>query len=39
MTARRLFLGTGWKMNKTVREAVDYTHRLIARLGAIQGLD
>jgi len=39
MTARRLFLGTGWKMNKTVREAVDYTHRLITQLGAIQGLD
>ncbi|HYV61474.1 MAG TPA: triose-phosphate isomerase, partial [Bryobacteraceae bacterium] len=39
MTARRLFLGTGWKMNKTVREAVDYTHQLIAQLGAIQGLD
>jgi triosephosphate isomerase len=37
MTPRRLFLGTGWKMNKTVREAVDYTHRLIAQLGTIPG--
>jgi triosephosphate isomerase len=37
MTPRRLFLGTGWKMNKTVREAVDYTQRLIAHLGAIRG--
>src|SRR5260370_20159047 len=39
MTPRRLFLGTGWKMNKTVCEAVDYAHRLIAQLGAIRGLD
>lgn len=37
MTPRRLFLGTGWKMNKTVREAVDYTHRLITHLDAIRG--
>ncbi len=37
MKPRRLFLGTGWKMNKTVREAVDYTQRLIAHLGAIPG--
>jgi len=39
MTPRRLFLGTGWKMNKTVREAVDYTQRLIAHLRAIPGHD
>lgn len=39
MTPRRLFLGTGWKMNKTVREAVDYTQRLITHLGAIRGHD
>jgi len=39
MTSRRLFLGTGWKMNKTVREAVDYTQRLIAHLRAIPGHD
>jgi triosephosphate isomerase len=39
MTARRLFLGTGWKMNKTVREAVDYAHRLHAHLGAIRSHD
>jgi triosephosphate isomerase len=37
MTPRRLFLGTGWKMNKTVREAVDYTHRLVAHLDAFRG--
>ena len=37
MTPRRLFLGTGWKMNKTAREAVDYTQRLIAHLEAIRG--
>jgi len=39
MTPRRLFLGTGWKMNKTVREAVDYTQRLIAHLDATRGQD
>ncbi|MBZ5591084.1 MAG: triose-phosphate isomerase [Acidobacteriia bacterium] len=37
MTARRIFLGTGWKMNKTVREALDYTHSLIAHLDTIAG--
>jgi len=37
MTPRRLFLGTGWKMNKTAREAVDYTQRLIAHLSEIRG--
>src|SRR5258708_12533781 len=39
MTPRRLFLGTGWKMNKTVREAVDYANRLMAHLDAIGCLD
>jgi triosephosphate isomerase len=39
MMPRRLFLGTGWKMNKTVREAVDYTHRLVDNLDAIPGHD
>jgi triosephosphate isomerase len=39
MTPRRLFLGTGWKMNKTVREAVDYAQRLTAHLDAIRGHD
>ena len=37
MTPRRLFLGTGWKMNKTAHEAVDYTQRLIAHLSEIRG--
>src|SRR5450432_2084594 len=35
MTPRRLFLGTGWKMNHTIRQAVDYTRSLLAHLGAI----
>jgi L-erythrulose 1-phosphate isomerase len=39
MTPGRLFLGTGWKMNNTVREAVDYTYRLMAHLDAIPGQD
>ncbi|MGA2631575.1 MAG: triose-phosphate isomerase [Terriglobia bacterium] len=36
MRTSRLFVGTSWKMNKTVREAVDYTRRL---LGLLEGLD
>ncbi len=39
MTPARFLLGTGWKMNKTVREAVDYTQRLLAHLDAIPGHD
>jgi triosephosphate isomerase len=39
MTPRRLLLGTGWKMNKTVREATEYTHRLMTHLDAIPGHD
>jgi len=37
MTRRRIYLGTGWKMNHTVREAVDYTRSLIAQLDSISG--
>ena len=36
MRTSRLLLGTSWKMNKTVREAIDYTCRL---LGLLEGLD
>jgi triosephosphate isomerase len=32
MRAFRLLLGTNWKMNKTIRESVDYTRRLLGRL-------
>ena len=32
----RLLVGTSWKMNKTVREAIDYTRRL---LGLLEGFD
>jgi triosephosphate isomerase len=39
MTPRQLFLGTGWKMNHTVREAVDYAYSLLAHLDAIRGRD
>jgi len=36
MRAGRLLLGAGWKMNKTIRESVDYTRRL---LGLLEGLE
>ncbi len=36
MRTSRLFVGTSWKMNKTVREAIDYTRRLLELL---EGLD
>lgn len=39
MSARPILLGTGWKMNKTVREATDYTRGLLAHLDTIAGLD
>ncbi len=35
MRTGRLLLGTNWKMNKTIRESVDYTRRL---LGLLEGL-
>jgi len=36
MRTSRLLVGTSWKMNKTVREAIDYTRRL---LGLLEGFD
>jgi len=33
-----MIIGTGWKMNKTVREAVDYTVALLRLLDGIKGL-
>ncbi|MFN7994683.1 MAG: triose-phosphate isomerase [Bryobacteraceae bacterium] len=36
---QRLLLGSGWKMNKTGREAVEYCNRLIELLDGISGLD
>jgi len=39
MNRRRILLGTGWKMNKTVREAADYAQRLLKVLDDIRGLD
>ena len=39
MTQRRLFLGTGWKMNHTTRQAVEYANGLLAHLDTIQGND
>jgi triosephosphate isomerase len=39
MMPRRILLGTGWKMTKTVREAVKYTQRFGALLETIPGLD
>ncbi len=37
MRTGRLLLGTNWKMNKTIREAVEYTRRLLAQLETIDG--
>jgi len=34
-----MLLGTGWKMNKTVREAVDYAQQLLQVLDDSSGLD
>jgi triosephosphate isomerase len=39
MNRRRILLGTGWKMNKTVREAADYAQRLLKVLDDSSGLD
>jgi len=39
MNRRRMLLGTGWKMNKTVREAVDYAQQLLQVLDDSSGLD
>ena len=39
MSARPILLGTGWKMNKTVREATDYTRSLLTHLDTIPGLE
>jgi len=39
MRTGRLLLGTNWKMNKTIREAVDYTRRLLERLETLDGAD
>jgi triosephosphate isomerase len=35
MNTQRLFLGTNWKMHKTVREATDYTRRLLELLDSV----
>jgi L-erythrulose 1-phosphate isomerase len=37
--SRRILLGTGWKMNKTVREAVEYAGRASELLSGIVGLE
>ena len=39
MTPRGLVLGTGWKMNHTIRQAVDYTRGLLKHLDTIGGGD
>lgn len=36
---RKILLGTGWKMNKTVHEAVEYASRLPPLLAGVTGLD
>ena len=35
MNTRSLFLGTNWKMHKTIREATDYTRRLLGLLDSV----
>ncbi len=35
----RLLLGTNWKMNKTIRESVDYTRQLLGRLAKLDRSD
>lgn len=35
----RLLLGTNWKMNKTIRESVDYTRRLLELVSAFDGAE
>ena len=37
MRPDRLLLGTNWKMNKTIRESVEYTRRLLELLATIEG--
>jgi len=39
MNRGHILLGTGWKMNKTAREAADYAQRLLKVLDDIRGLD
>lgn len=39
MKPRRILLGAGWKMNKTVGEAEDYVRRLHALLSGMAGID
>jgi triosephosphate isomerase len=39
MNKHRIFLGTGWKMNKSVRDAIEYTRRLLELLAIIPNLD
>ena len=37
--ARRPMMAANWKMNKTVREAQDYTAALLPRAGDVEGVD
>ena len=39
MKRRRILLGTGWKMNKTVREAEDYVQRLLPMIDGMSGIE
>jgi triosephosphate isomerase len=39
MSRRRMLLGTGWKMNKTVGEATHYMCRLLELLSVIRGVE
>jgi len=39
MSAPQLFLGTNWKMNKTVEEARQYTSELLQHLAGIEGVE
>ena len=39
MNRGHILLGTGWKMNKTAREAADYAQRLLKVLDDTRGLE
>jgi len=39
MNERKVLIGSNWKMNKTVSEAIGYTRRLLREIKPLEGLD
>jgi triosephosphate isomerase len=39
MNERKILIGSNWKMNKTVSEAISYTRRLLQEIEPLAGLD